>query len=204
MDIGIIGTGTLATALGSAWSGAGHDLRVAGRDRGKADVLADRLGGRAVPLPEVGDGADAVLLAVLWSGVEDAVRAAAPSLVGVPLVDPTNPVEHGVGVLLSETSVAEQVAGWAPGSHVVKGLHLFASDQWAEPGAAPVTVALAGDDRDALAVVSSLVRDLGAEPAVLGGLARARQLEEVAGFVIGLAFSGHDPRAAVPHVPRPG
>ncbi|MGI5271642.1 hypothetical protein ACQEUU_20975 [Nonomuraea sp. CA-218870] len=38
-------------------------------------------------------------------------------------------------------------------------------------------------------------------PAVLGPLDRARQLEEVADFVIGLAFGGTDPNSAIPRVP---
>jgi hypothetical protein len=37
---------------------------------------------------------------------------------------------------------------------------------------------------------------------VLGTLDRVRQLEEVAGFVIGLAFAGVDPQSAIPAVPR--
>lgn len=48
-----------------------------------------------------------------------------------------------------------------------------------------------------------LVRDVGGTPAVLGALDRVRQLEEVAGFVIGLSFAGFDPRSAVPGVPAP-
>nr|WP_228561756.1 hypothetical protein [Catenulispora rubra] len=44
------------------------------------------------------------------------------------------------------------------------------------------------------------MRDVGAVPAVFGTLDRVRQLEEVAGFVIGLAFSGTDPNSAVPCV----
>ncbi|WP_227834216.1 hypothetical protein [Nocardia macrotermitis] len=46
----------------------------------------------------------------------------------------------------------------------------------------------------------TLIRDVGTT-AGLGGLSRARQLEETAGFVIALAFQGIDPRAAVPHAP---
>ncbi|WP_344936386.1 hypothetical protein [Sphaerisporangium flaviroseum] len=82
---------------------------------------------------------------------------------------------------------------------------------WAEgPGrdTTPVTVAMCGDDPAALRVVGELVRQVGGVPAVLGSLERARQLEETAGFVIGLAFAGVDPRSAIPHVfserSRPG
>ncbi|MEV4750306.1 hypothetical protein ACFQVD_31465 [Streptosporangium amethystogenes subsp. fukuiense] len=36
---------------------------------------------------------------------------------------------------------------------------------------------------------------------MLGSLDRARRLEEVAGFVIGLVFAGTDPDSAIPRVP---
>jgi predicted dinucleotide-binding enzyme len=60
---------------------------------------------------------------------------------------------------------------------------------------------MCGDDPAALDVAGELVRAVGGAPAVLGALDRARQLEEVAGFVIGLFFAGHDPGAAVPRMP---
>ncbi|GAA4509420.1 NAD(P)-binding domain-containing protein [Actinoallomurus oryzae] len=211
MRIGILGTGTLAAALGEGWARAGHEIVVGGRSYARARDLADRVGQgvRAAEPREVVTGRDAVLLAVTWDGVEDVLRAAGAdggSLAGTPLIDPTNPVEHGVGVLLTghDDSMAERIAGLAPGAHVVKAFHLFPSDQWTRPGEAAVTVAMCGDDAAALEVVGDLVRAVGGAPAVLGPLDRARQLEEVAGFVIGLAFAGHDPGSAVPHVPSPG
>lgn len=92
----------------------------------------------------------------------------------------------------------------APGAHVVKAFHLFPASQWGAPaGQAVVTVAMCGDDPAALRTVGQLVRDAGGVPAVLGSLERTRQLEEAAGFVIGLAFAGVDPRFAVPSVPAP-
>jgi predicted dinucleotide-binding enzyme len=152
-------------------------------------------------------GCDAVLLAVLWDGVRDVldgVGAAGGALEGIPLIDPVNAVEHGVGVLRTPPSVAaaQQIAAMAPGAHVVKAFHLFPASQWTDPGGeAPVTVAMCGDDPAALRTVGHLVCDAGGVPAVLGSLDRARQLEEVAGFVIGLAFAGTDPRFAIPSVP---
>lgn len=211
MRIGILGTGTLAAALGEGWARAGHELVVGGRSQAKAQELADRLGRgvRAVVPREVVTGRDAVLLAVSWDGVGDMLRiAGAPDglLAGTPLIDPTNAVEHGVGVLLTGhgDSMARRIAGLAPGAHVVKAFHLFPAEQWMRPpggGEPPVTVAMCGDDPAALEVVSELVRDVGGAPAVLGSLDRVRQLEEVAGFVIGLAFAGTDPNSAIPRVP---
>ncbi|MEV8091925.1 hypothetical protein [Streptomyces nigra] len=65
-----------------------------------------------------------------------------------------------------------------------------------------MTVTVCGDDAAALRVVGTLVRDVGGLPATLGTLDRVRQLDEVAGFVIGLAFAGVDPNSAVPVVPK--
>ena len=209
MRIGILGTGTLAVGLGAAWTRAGHEVLVGGRSADKAAAAALRIGGGATAVSPIGAvaGRDAVLLAVSWQGLPDMLRAAGAgdgSLAGTPLIDPTNAVKHGVGALLTVDgrAVAEHIADWAPGAQVVKAFHLFAADQWRE-GREPVTVAIAGDHEGALRITAQLVRDAGGRPAVLGPLRRARQLEEVAGFVIGLAFSGVDPSSAVPRVPAP-
>lgn len=207
MDLGILGTGVLARALGSRWLAAGHDIAIAGRSMSKAKLLAENLGepAHAVGLDEITVGRDAILLAVSWGGVEDilaSVNAGVGALDGVPLIDPTNAIEHGVGVLLtdSNSSGAQRIAELAPGARVVKAFNLYPSGQWEQNGEA-ATVVMCGDEANALQVVGELVRDVGAVPAVLGPLSRARQLEEAAGFVIGLAFSGYDPRSAVPGVP---
>jgi predicted dinucleotide-binding enzyme len=208
MRIGILGTGALAVALATGWTRAGHDIIIGGRSPERADAAAKASGARTRPLPEVAVDADAVLLCVHWEGVTDILTAAgapAGSLAGKPLIDPTNAVEHGIGVLRTESgrAVAHSVAEIAPGAHVVKALHLFPSTHWSTPASSPATVVMCGNDRRALEVVSSLVRDIGGVPAVIGGLDRARQLEEVAGFVIALAFAGVNPQSAIPAVPSP-
>lgn len=213
MRIGILGTGTLAAALGEGWARAGHEVAIGGRSQPKAAKLAERLGHGvlAVPPREAVAGRDAVLLAVSWDGVEDMLRSAGASdgaLEATPLIDATNAVAHGVGVLLTEPgeSMAGRIAELAPGAQVVKAFHLFPADQWTSPpddGRSRVTVAMCGDDPAALHIVGQLVRDVGGTPAILGALDRVHQLEQVAGFVIGLAFAGFDPNSAVPHVPSP-
>lgn len=208
MRIGILGTGTLATALGGAWARAGHDVVIGGRSHTKACALAAGLGDqvRAVTPAEVVRRRDAVLLAVHWSGIEEILEkagATAGSLSGTTLIDPTNAVEHGVGVLLNDS--AQRIAESAVGAHVVKAFHLFPADYWtrAEFREHPVTVPMCGNHPQALQTAAELVRALGATPVVLGRLSRVRQLEEVAGFVIGLAFAGVDPNSAIPRIPAP-
>nr|WP_018685050.1 NAD(P)-binding domain-containing protein [Actinokineospora enzanensis] len=204
MRIGILGTGMVATALGSAWARAGHEVVVGGRSPEKARALAAEWGARAATPREVAVESDAVLLAVLWDGVDDMLRlagAAEGTLSGKPLMDATNAVDHGIGVL--HRANAEHVAETAIGAQVVKAFHLYPAEQW-NGDTSGVVVPLSGDDEGALAVVSGLVRDTGAEPWHFGKLDSARQLEEVAGFVIRLFFAGADPRAAIPGRSRRG
>ncbi|RFU40022.1 NADP oxidoreductase [Actinomadura logoneensis] len=224
MRIGIIGTGHMARTLGARWVRAGHEVAIAGRSAEKARALADEIGAEAVAPEAIAAGRDAVLVAVSWDAAESMVaQADVPS--GTVLIDATNAVEHGIGrlVIAPGESMAGRIANAAPGAHVVKAFHTFPFTQWALPSdspapSAPTTgdtssadsadasqerepvVVMCGDDPGALKTVGELARDLGGVPVALGGLDRARQLEEVAGFVIGMAFAGHDPSAAVPRI----
>ncbi|EOD64232.1 NAD(P)-binding domain-containing protein, partial [Amycolatopsis vancoresmycina] len=150
--------------------------------------------------------ADVVVVAVAWEGLETAlslVGGPRGALAGKTVLDCTNPVDFATGGLKpSSGSAAELVARSAPGAQVVKALHLFAGASWPYTGprdAAPV-VAICGDEEPALEVAAGLVRDLGGAAAVVGGLGRARQLEEAAGFVMTVVAAGHNPRLAVPDV----
>jgi 8-hydroxy-5-deazaflavin:NADPH oxidoreductase len=211
MQIGILGTGALAEALAACWTSAGHDAVTGGRSPSKAQALAGRVDrtARAGSPRRAVTGVDAVLLAVPWEGVEntlDSAGAAEGALRGIPLIDPVNAVAHGIGVLrtLPGVAAAQQIAAMAPGAHVVKAFHLFPASQWTTSSdQAPVTVAMCGDDPAALRTVGRLVRDAGGVPDVLGPLDRTRQLEEVAGFIIGLARPRHARRVMVCQVRTP-
>lgn len=206
MNIAILGTGTMAAAVGTAWRAAGHDITVAGRDPDKAAALAARLGAdvRAAAPVDAVKASDAVLLAVSPGGVEELLGLAGGpdgALDGTVVIDCTNTFEYPSGRRdPAQRSAAERAADAAPGSRVVKALTMFAGESWlnAPDDAPPRTVVMCGDDPDALEVAEGLVRDLGGIPAVLGGLDRAGQIEEVAGFVVGLYANGVDPTTALP------
>jgi predicted dinucleotide-binding enzyme len=208
MRIGILGTGTMATALGQAWARVGHDLAIAGRSPARATTVATQIGdrARAVPASELADASDVVVIAVAWEGVDEALALANTregALAGKTLIDCTNAVDYTTGVLKPATgSAAQHIAAIATGAHVVKALHLFAGQSWLSrpDGLAPRTVAICGDDQGALDLTAGLVRDLGASSAVIGGLDHARQLEDVAGFVMRVVASGYNPTTAVPSV----
>jgi 8-hydroxy-5-deazaflavin:NADPH oxidoreductase len=209
--IGILGTGGMASALAEAWTRRGHHVLVGGRSPDKARAIAEILGGEveAVAPAEVARGSDAVVVAVVWEGLDEVLKLAGAddgALEGKTVIDCTNAVDYATGVLKPSTgSAAQYIAERATGSHVVKALHLFAGTSWLAPvpaGQSPRTVAMCGDDAPALETTAALIRDLGALPAMIGGLDCARQLEEVAGFVMRLVARGQNPVTAVPFVDR--
>ncbi|MEV8630916.1 NAD(P)-binding domain-containing protein [Streptosporangium sp. NPDC051023] len=208
MNLGILGTGNLAVTLGRAWATAGHSVAVTGRNALRAGEAAAQIGhaAQAVDPADFATQVDVVVVAVSWEGLETAL-----SLVGGPqgsladktVLDCTNPLDYQTGQLKPATgSAAQLVAGAATGAHVVKALHLFSGASWpyAGPRATAPVVAICGDEPRALDDAAALIRDLGGQSAVVGGLDSSRQLEEAAGFVIRVVAAGHNPRLAVPDV----
>lgn len=203
LRIAIIGSGNVARALSTRWVARGHLVAFSGRSDERARSLAAQIGQGAVartPARAIVD-ADVVLLAVPWSSIDEVLvlaDAAAGALGDKVVIDPTNPVQHGVGRhLLDSGSAAEHIAARAPRAHVVKAFNVFPAEHWARTERRDV-VLLAGDPDTPWATARTLVSDTGATPHVLGGLDRARQLEELAGAVIAAAFGGIDPRSVVP------
>ncbi|WP_214413620.1 NADPH-dependent F420 reductase [Sphaerisporangium fuscum] len=207
MRIGILGAGNMASALGTHWARAGHEIMVSGRDPGKAAALADKLGGRSGTWAEAAGFGEAVLLAVRDDGVPQVLAAAGAAegaLRGRVLIDCVNAVVPGAFTLKNAggPSVAERVAAAAPGAHVVKAFNLCHEDVWRMTppvfDGVPLLVPLCGDDPGALHVVRALVADLGCEPVDAGGLDRAGLLEATMAFMVGLWVRGADAQAVVP------
>ncbi|MGF0313963.1 NADPH-dependent F420 reductase [Rhodococcus sp. IEGM1428] len=203
VSIGILGTGNISAALGEIWAARGHTVVFGGRSPSAARLLASRIGRKASggSLEDAVTAAQAVLLAIPWISIDDVldqIGVASGALSSTTVIDPTNPVEHAVGQhLLCHGSSAEHIASRARNAHVVKAFNVHPASYWQSAHADDV-VTLAGDDFAALDLVAGLVRDTGATPYVLGGLARARQIEELAGTVIALGFNGVNPRSALP------
>lgn len=207
MRIGILGTGNLAATLGQAWARSGHHVIIGGRSQTRADLTANVIGdqARAVAAEDLAAQSDVIVIAVAWEGLDTALAVAhAPegAFADKTVIDCTNALDFATGLLIPSTgSAAQHISDVATGAHVVKALHLYAGQSWLDPHVTePRTVAICGDDQPSLDTTSALIRDLGASAAVIGGLEHARQLEDVAGFVISVVAAGHNPVTAVPSV----
>jgi predicted dinucleotide-binding enzyme len=185
MRITIIGAGNVGGALGKGWARAGHTVTygVPSPSDAKHRATAEAAGGASLfPVPQAVQGAEAIVLALPFDAVGDALRAAG-DLAGRLLIDVTNPLRMGAaGLELAigfDRSAAEHVASLAPGAAVFKTLNQVGfelMENTAGYGAPPVMF-VAGDDAARKPVVMGLVTDLGFNAVDAGELHVARLLE---------------------------
>ena len=168
MKITTIGRGNIGGGLAAFWRTAGHDVTELGKDGGDAA------------------NADVLLVAV----PSDAIAEALGSVTGIhgkTTIDATNAFS---GRDESFESLALQVKSIV-GGPTAKSFNLnFAAlfDQIAAQRVRPSNLFAADDE--ARAVTEQLIRDAGYEPAFVGGLDRARMLEEQIGLMMALSSAG--------------
>jgi 8-hydroxy-5-deazaflavin:NADPH oxidoreductase len=180
MKLGIIGAGSLGTALGARLGECGHMIMFGGGS--SARDAAVRLHARFGSNAEAVAFADVVVLAVPFVAIDGALGDAG-SLAGRVLwscVNALAPDYSGLAIGF-DNSAAEEVARRAPGVGVVAAIppfaHAIAAGQLAYDRDLEPTVFLCGDDARAKRIVEALVRDLGAHPVDAGPLEAARLVE---------------------------
>jgi len=190
--ISIIGTGSMAAAIGGLAAKAGHTVQVMSRDAAKARTLAEQIGvGATTGTFGAAPAGDMVILAVPYSAVLDVLQQYGEALAGKLLVDITNPVaaNHTSLVTPSDSSGAQEIAKAAPADAVVvkafntQFSHVLAAGP---AGGHPLDVFIAGDDAAAKARVSAFIESLGLRPLDTGPLSMARTLEHVCLLSLGL------------------
>lgn len=189
MQIGILGTGRMAQALGRVWAQRGHALLFGSRDAGKAAQVAAQIGAdaRGGSYADAAAFGEVIVLTAPWPAAKATLRAAG-SLAGKVLIDVINPLQDGDLALGHTTSAAEQIAAWAPGARVVKAfntIYFQNLDARAHPGES--SAFFCGDDPAAKRLVAQLASDLGFDPVDAGPLVNARLLEPLALLWIRLA-----------------
>jgi len=190
--ISIIGSGNMATAIGTRAAKHGHSIEIMSRNTIKAQALADRIGnGASVGAYGARPAGDIVILAVPYGGAVGVVTHYGDALAGKVLVDITNPFNADASGLTTTAgnSVSQQIAAVAPaGAHVVKAFNTIFGGVIAD--GKPVDAFLAGDSADAKARVAALLEGVGMRPLDAGGLNKAYALEWAGILLVGLASNG--------------
>ena len=183
MRITILGRGPLAEPLAELAEHAGHTVQRVREAPAPADAV---------------DVAELVILAGSSTAVRTMLESIAPSIPdGVVVVDATIPTldDRDGGEPEPRRSGAEWIPVLLPAARIVRAFASVPADALAKvlngptsEQAARLAVPLAGDDRDAKAMVGKFMREIGVDPFDLGALGSADVLAP-GGALWGKAFS---------------
>ena len=197
MRIGILGSGLMGGKLGTIWARAGHEVVFSyARSEQKLTKLARDAKGkaRAGTPGEAAQDADALLLAVHWSRIDDVLHQAG-DLSGKVIVScslPMNADDSGL-VIAHTSSGAEALAKKVPKARVVSAFNTVPSEVLfgvfaARRKASRASLVYCGDDASSKETAATLIKDVGFEPVDAGPLRIARYTEPFALLVAELAY----------------
>ena len=199
MRVGILGSGLMGGKLGTLFARAGHEVVFSyARSEHTLRKLARDAKGKAWPgTPrEAAREADAVLLAVHWSRIDDVVNQTG-DLSGKVIVTCSLPMndDNTELVLVHTSSGAEEIAKLVPKARVVSAFNTVPSEVLfgvyeANRKASRPSLVYCGDDKSGKAVAAELIRDVGFDPVDVGPLQIARYTEPFALLVAQLAYEG--------------
>ena len=196
MKIGIIGSGIVAQTLGTKCAELGHDVVLGTRDPSKLDdkknmagSLREWLGGvknkgRVLSFKEAATHGELLINATHGQVSIDALQMADAGKVGPKvLIDVANELDFSRGMppavkASQEHCLAERIQSAFPNLRVVKSLNTMAATVMVHPRGlkdGDHTIFVAGNDRDAKAKVTDLLRSFGWTDILdLGPLAASR------------------------------
>ena len=186
MKIGVIGAGHIGGTIGGLWTKAGHPVFFSSRHPEELQDLVARLG----PLAQAGtvDQAigfgDVVFIAVPYGALPQIGRDYGKALAGKIVLDAGNAVANrdggGIADEVERDGVGNTSQKYLPGARLVRAFNTLSYmifQREANRPAPRLAVPIAGDDREAVQVASTLVRDAGFDPVEIGKLADANRFQ---------------------------
>jgi predicted dinucleotide-binding enzyme len=172
MKIGVLGTGMVGRAIGGKLVELGHEVRMGSRtaDNEDAATWASQAGDRASHATFADAAAFGDLVFNCMGGMVSiaALEAAGEdNLAGKVLVDVSNGLDFSKGMppslaVANTDSLGEQIQRRFPAAKVVKSLNTMNCEVMVQPDRAPGgNVFVNGDDAEAKATVSALLREIG-------------------------------------------
>jgi hypothetical protein len=182
IKIGIIGSGNLGGTLGTLWVKSGHPVLFSSRHPEKLKTLAASLGplARAGTVHEALRFGDVVLIAVPYGAYPQIGKDYARELTGKIVIDAGNAVPARDGEIAKEASengIGVTSAKYLAGARIVRAFNTLNYRRLADisnRSEGRIAIPMAGDDKEALALASTLVRSAGFDPVIIGPLERAK------------------------------
>src|SRR5881296_3313913 len=201
MRVGILGSGLMGGKLGTIFARAGHEVVFSyARSTQKLKKLSREAQGnaRAGTPDEAARGADAVLLAVHWSRVDDVLKLAG-NLSGKVIVTCSLPMNaDDTDLVIAHTSSgAEELAKKIRKARVVSAFGTVPSEVLfgvfeARRKATKPSLVYCGDDASSKKIAAQLIRDVGFDPVDAGPLRIARYTEPFTLLIAQLAYEGDE------------
>src|SRR5437660_7568187 len=199
MKIGIVGSGLMGGKLGTIFARAGHEVVFSySHSQAKLKKLARDAKGkaRAGTPREAAQDADAILLAVHWSRIQDVLNQTG-DLSGRVILSCSLPMndENTELVVAHTSSGAEELVKMVRKARVVSAFNTIPSEvlfevfQGRTKSPRPSLV-YCGDDPRSKRVAAGLIRQVGFEPVDAGPLRIARYTEPFALLLAQLAYEG--------------
>src|SRR5436190_21503117 len=199
MRIGILGSGLMGGKLGTLFARAGHEVAFSyARSEQKLKKLAREAQGnaRAGTPGEAAREADALLLAVHWSRVDDVLKQAG-DISGKVILSCTLPMNaDNTDLVIAHTSSgADTLAKRVPKARVLSAFNTVPSEVLfgvfeARRKATKPSLVYCGDDSRSKDVAAGLIRDVGFDPVDAGPLRIARYTEPFTLLIAQLAYEG--------------
>lgn len=181
--IGMIGSGNVGSALGGVWAKAGHEVMFSSRTIENDKALAAKLGAnvRAGSPMEAAAFGDVLVFSVPYRALPELGKSLASAIKGKVVIDACNPFPARDGEIAEwarEKGAGIASAELLPGARIVRAFNAIGAARMGsvhqEPGR--IGMPIAGDDREAIEVASRLIRVIGFEPVLIGGLAMGKFL----------------------------
>jgi predicted dinucleotide-binding enzyme len=183
VKIGVIGSGNVGTALGRVWANAGHQVMFSSRNLDHDKQLAASIGANAhAGTPgEAAAFGEVLLFAVPYGALPDLGKSLGGAIKGKVVIDACNPFPQRDGEIANRAR--EKGAGYVsaellPGARIVRAFNAIGAARMGQAHEKPghTGMPIAGDDKAAVEVASRLIREIGFEPVLVGGLDKGKYL----------------------------
>jgi 8-hydroxy-5-deazaflavin:NADPH oxidoreductase len=183
VKIGMIGSGNVGSALGRVWAKAGHEVMFSSRHLDQDKALAGEIGAnaRAGTPREAAAFGDVLVFAVPYGALPELGKTLADSIKGKVIIDACNPFPNRDGEIAdrARTEGAGVVsAQLLPGARIVRAFNAVGAARMgrAHEDEQRSGMPIAGDDKEAIEIASRLIREIGYEPVLIGGLNMGKYL----------------------------
>jgi predicted dinucleotide-binding enzyme len=182
LKIGVIGAGNIGGTVGTLWVKAGHQVLFSSRHPEELKSLVDGLGplARAGTVKEAFTFGDVIFIGVPYGAYPQLGKDYAREFTGKIVLDAGNAVLRRDGEIANEArekGIGITSAKYLAGARIVRAFNTMnfrrLADNANRPGAR-MAIPIAGDDKEALAVAQTLIRDAGFDPVIIGGLSDAK------------------------------